>query len=113
MAMKGIRFVLAAAAALLAAGPALAQDQERGDAGKGLAYAEANCAKCHEVRRGHFDSPEPDVPSFEDIAKDEGMSEIALYAFFRTSHRNMPNFVVPPEDIADLTAYLLSIRKHP
>ncbi len=109
MPKHGIRCVLAAAA-LLAAGPALAQDRESGDAERGLAYAETNCAQCHEVRPGHFDSPEPEAPVFQDIANAEGMSAIALYAFFRTSHASMPNFVVPPDDIADLTAYLMSIR---
>ena len=101
-----------AAAALLAAGSALAQDQERGDRVRGLAYAEANCAECHEVRAGHFDSPLSDAPAFQDIANATGMSAIALYPFFRTAHRDMPNLVVPPDDITDLTAYLLSIRRH-
>ena len=97
-----------AAAALLSGGAALAQ--ERGDPERGLAYAEANCAECHEVRAGHYDSPWPESPPFEDIANADGMTEIALFAFFRTSHPNMPNFVVPPDDIQDLTAYLLSMR---
>ncbi len=110
MPRKDIRYALLAA--FLAATPALAQDQERGDAVRGLAYAEANCAACHEVRRGHFESPEPGVPAFQDIADAEGMSAIALYAFFRTAHRSMPNLIVPPEDVADLTAYLLGIRRH-
>jgi len=100
-----------AAATFLVAGPALAQDQERGDPGRGLAYAEANCTECHAVDRGRFDSPEPEAPAFQDIANAEGMTRIALYAFFRTSHASMPNFVVPPDDIADLTAYLMSIRR--
>ncbi len=100
---------LVALAVLLAAVPALAQ--QRGDRERGLAYAEANCAECHDVRRGDFDSPTPDAPPFQDIANAEGMTEIALYAFFRTSHASMPNLVVPPDDIADLTAYLLSIRR--
>ncbi len=112
MPTKDIGCVLAIAA-LLAAGPAFARDQQRGDPARGLAFAEANCAECHAVDRGHFDSPEPDVPAFQDIANAEGMSAIALYPFFRTAHRSMPNFVIPPDDIADLTAYLLSIRRKP
>ncbi len=106
--MRAISAVLAATT-FLAFTPALAE--ERGEAERGLAYAEANCAECHEVRAGHFDSPVLEAPPFQDIAKADGMSEIALYAFFRTSHANMPNLVVPPDDIADLTAYLLSMRR--
>ncbi len=111
MARNRIHCVLAAAA-FLVAGPALAQDQERGDAERGRAYAEANCAECHQTERGYFDSPNPEAPTFQDIADAEGMSAIALYPFFRTPHKDMPNFIVPPADIADLTAYLMSIRRH-
>ena len=93
---------------VLASGAAVAQ--ERGDPARGLAYAEDVCAECHEVRAGHYDSPWPESPPFEDIANDPGMTELALFAFFRTPHPNMPNLIVAPDDIADLTAYLLSIR---
>ena len=104
-----IRMCFAIAAIVVAAaGPALAQ--EAGDPERGFAYAEANCAECHETRAGHYDSPLLEAPPFEDIANDEVMTELALYAFFRTPHPNMPNFVVPPADIADLTAYLLTLR---
>ncbi len=107
MRKRQIGYVLVLAA-LVAVGAARAQ--ERGDPERGLAYAEANCSECHEVRRGRYDSPLLESPPFEDIANAVGMSEIALFAFFRTPHPNMPNFVVPPEDIADLTAYLLGMR---
>ncbi len=90
--------------------PVAALAQERGDTARGQAYAEANCAECHEVRAGHYDSPWPESPPFEDIANDPGMTELALFAFFRTPHPSMPNLIVPPDDIADLTAYLLSMR---
>lgn len=108
--MTRSRWILAALAALLAAGPALAED--RGNAERGLAYAKANCAECHDVRRNHFDSPWPESPAFQEIANADGMSRIALYAFLRTPHPTMPNLVIPADDIADLTAYLISIRKH-
>jgi mono/diheme cytochrome c family protein len=103
-----LRLAGLAAAAVIAAGPAFAQ--QRGDPDRGFAYAEANCAECHETRAGHYDSPLIEAPPFEDIANDEVMTEMALYAFFRTPHPNMPNFIVPPADIDDLTSYLLTLR---
>ncbi len=109
--MRSMDICVLAAVALLAVGPALAEEQEQGDAARGHAYATANCAECHQVERGQFDSPLPEAPAFQDIANAEGMSALALYPFFRTAHRNMPNLIVPPDDIADLTVYLLSIRR--
>ena len=108
--MKTIVFLLAAVACL-ASMPALAGAQERGDAARGLAYAQAACAECHEVSARHYDSPMFDAPAFQDIANADGMSALALFAFLRTAHRSMPNLVVPADDIADLTAYLMSIRR--
>lgn len=108
MSKRAILFAMLLAALVC---PALAQ--QRGDPTLGLAYAEVNCAECHETRAGHYDSPIFEAPPFEDIANDVGMTELALYAFFRTPHPNMPNLIVPPADIADLTAYLLSLRDTP
>ncbi len=106
----GARTLLALAAVLIAP-PAFAADQERGDPQHGRTYAEAVCAECHDVRGGHFDSPNPDAPPFQEIADTPDMTEMALYAFFRTPHASMPNLVVPSETIADLTAYLLGLRR--
>lgn len=103
--------LLTASAAVFAAfaGGALAQD--RGDPARGYAYASRNCTECHEIEAGHYDSPRLEAPPFEDIANARGMSEIALFPFFQTAHVSMPLFVVAPDDIRDLTAYILSLRE--
>ena len=83
---------------------------ELGDRDAGLAYARENCTECHAVEPNEFAGPFNDVPAFEEVANVPAMSELALVSFFQTSHEFMPNFMVPPEDIHNLIAYILSLR---
>jgi len=39
------------------------------------------------------------------------MTETALYAFLRTSHRNMPNIRLDPAEIRNVVAYILSLKR--
>jgi mono/diheme cytochrome c family protein len=91
------------------AGPA-AFAVEVGDAGRGLAYARANCSECHAVEPREMISPFPDVPPFREIANTPGISELALISFFQTPHPTMPDFIVPSADIRDLIAYFATLR---
>jgi len=36
----------------------------------------------------------------------------ALKVFLTNSHPKMPNLILTPEEIADVTAYILSLRDH-
>ncbi len=87
---------------------ALAQE---GDPKKGAEFAEKNCTGCHAVRPGQNASPLHTAPSFTAVANSPGMTSIALTAFFRTSHKNMPNFIIASKDIEDINAYILSLKE--
>ena len=39
------------------------------------------------------------------------MSITALTVWSRTTHPNMPNFIIDPKDMDDLIAYILSLRE--
>jgi hypothetical protein len=39
------------------------------------------------------------------------MSELAIKVFLRTSHPTMPNFILSPEEIDSVTAYILSLAQ--
>ncbi len=84
---------------------------EIGDPQRGYAYAEQNCAECHAIDRGDYDSPFFGAPPFSEVANVPAMSELALLSFFQTPHPTMPNLIVPPDDIRDLVAYIRSLRK--
>lgn len=96
--------------AVLAAGfcnGALAQD---GDAARGRAFVEKMCTGCHAVQPGEAASPLHTAPSFTAVADSPGLTALALGAFFRTSHKNMPNFILATKDIHDVSAYILSLK---
>jgi len=82
---------------------------EVGNPERGLDYARRICASCHAVEPGTtflFS----DIPSFEDIANSEGMSPRALVVWLTTSHPNMPDLIIPPDDMDDVIAYIMSLR---
>jgi mono/diheme cytochrome c family protein len=84
--------------------------QEVGSARQGLALAEHVCAECHAVQKQQNQSPNGDAPAFARIASVPGMSATALSAALHTSHATMPNLVLDPDHLADITAYILSLK---
>ncbi len=95
---------------VLTAVPANLCAQEVGDPQEGSAFAQRVCAACHAVEHGQPSSPNPQAPTFDAIAKTPGITEMALYAFLRTSHNTMPNLILKPDDISNVVAYLLSMK---
>jgi tetratricopeptide (TPR) repeat protein len=89
----------------------IADGEDLGDAGKGLAYARKVCATCHNVTRNELPSPHRQAPPFKRIAETPGMSVTALTVWSRTTHPTMPNLVIDPNDMDDLIAYILSLRE--
>jgi len=99
---------LAAAALLLA--PVSAAAVELGDPKLGHAYATKVCAECHEVEGVDSFSPNPDAPSFKEVANTPGMTARALAVWLRTSHPTMPDFIIKPDDMDNLISYIMSLR---
>jgi hypothetical protein len=56
-------------------------------------------------------SPNPKAPSFEAIANTPGMTLMALNVALHTSHRTMPDLIVDPAHIEELSAYLYTLKK--
>ena len=99
---------LAAMVAFLASRDSAAQ--EVGSAGRGLALAQQVCARCHGVEKQQTQSPNGDAPAFQAIASVPGMTATALSAALHTSHQTMPNLVLDPDELADIVAYILSLK---
>ncbi len=87
---------------------ALAQD--RGDVFRGRAFAENTCATCHAVAPGEKYSPIVGVAGLEEIANTPGMTALALSVWFKSPHPNMPNFMLDPNDLDNVIAYIMSLK---
>lgn len=109
-----MRIVFAVVVGLVAAlAGATAQADPAGDVERGHAFARAVCALCHAVEAGTAASPHPSAPSFERIAAEPGMTATALTVILRNPHREMPDLVIAPADLADVIAYILSLAGRP
>jgi mono/diheme cytochrome c family protein len=95
----------------LTAVSARAQD---GDAVAGHAFAREACNACHVVEAEQQEPRRIVIgPAFRDIANTRGMTAMALRVFLTTSHPKMPNLILTREEIADVSAYILSLRDRP
>jgi mono/diheme cytochrome c family protein len=88
---------------------ALAED---GNIAAGLSFAREACGACHVVEAEHQRIPRRIFigPGFRNIANTPGMNATALRVFLTTSHPKMPTPIVTPEQMADVIAYILSLR---
>ena len=83
------------------------------DAAAGRHLAEHWCSSCHAVEAGAMTPHKGGPPAFAAIANMSSTTETSLAVFLSTSHEPMPNIVLNHSQIADLSAYILSLRKKP
>jgi mono/diheme cytochrome c family protein len=101
-----MRTVLALALALIAA-PAMAAGA---DPTTGEKIAKTECASCHAIGpSAEAKSSDPKAPRFVDVAKMPSTTELSLKVFLRSSHRNMPNFILGREEVDSLASYILGL----
>ncbi len=106
--MSASRFLPAAAAAVLAfSAPALALD----DPAAGKATAMKWCASCHLVEQGQATAPAAGVPSFAAIAAKPDQTADRIAGAIVAPHPPMPDLQLSRQQIADLAAYILTLRK--
>ena len=107
--MRANQLMLAAVIALAKPGGHGA-GQEIGQSSRGLVLAQRLCAECHAVQKEYLRSPNANAPRFQAIASSPGMTATALSAALNTSHRAMPNIMLPADEQADIIAYILSLK---
>jgi mono/diheme cytochrome c family protein len=81
----------------------------QGDIAAGARFAEAQCARCHAVRKGQTQSPNRAAPAFQDIAGSPGLTATAVRIWLQSPHPSMPNVKLSEEDKDNVIAYLLSL----
>jgi mono/diheme cytochrome c family protein len=86
----------------------LAAQNSPGSVEAGRSLATQWCTGCHAVEpktMGLF------AADFAEIAKLPSTTALSLKVFLRTSHRNMPNFILQPDEANDIAAYILSLKR--
>ena len=78
-------------------------------ASEGRRLAEALCETCHAIEP-HMTGISNQAPSFEAIANRHGTTALSLKVFLKTSHENMPNLVIAPNQADALASYILSLK---
>jgi cytochrome c len=105
------RFWLAAVLLLLVVPLALAGITSKPDPVEGKALAEKLCTNCHLVGSAEQRQPaNADVPSFREIANIEGQSAGAIAGRIMMPRHPMPTIPLTKAELADLAAYILSLR---
>jgi mono/diheme cytochrome c family protein len=99
-----------ASLSLLAGGLALAGSAGRYDPFKGRDLAKQLCANCHIVD-SQQEQGLADVPSFNEIANKEGQTAGAIMAHIMLPKHPMPTIPLTQDELSDLAAYILSMRK--
>ena len=89
--------------------PGIVCAADMGDPQRGLVYAKKACSECHAVEKGEV-SPNIKAPSFGAVADSPGMTKRALVVWLQSSHHaTMPNFMIAPDDLDNVIAYIMSL----
>ena len=81
------------------------------DVTEGDRLAHTLCVNCHVVDT-HGPAIRTDrVPSFSWIANQKGLTSTTLPAWLITAHERMPDFNLTRDEIRQVSAYILSLRK--
>jgi len=104
-------FCLVSALTLSMASAQVVPAPSAGNPKAGRDFALRNCTGCHVVSARQLTPPGvANAPSFQAVANMRSTTEMSLHAFFSTPHPKMPNFILPPNEEADVIAYILSLR---
>ncbi len=85
--------------------------QEIGDAAAGRHLAETWCSTCHVVTPTTQRGASNGAPTFAANARKKSTTPLSLRAFLQTPHERMPDLHLSRDEIDDLTAYILSLRR--
>ena len=83
-----------------------------GDLEAGRTFALKSCSECHVVDDTRQVRASDSVPSFAAIAGDRKATAKTLRTFLQAPHGQMPDFILTREEIDNVIAYIVSLRRH-
>lgn len=92
--------------ALISDQPAFAQNVEAGGQ-----IAKTWCAGCHLIGRTDQKIANDATPSFASIARMNSTTSTSLEVFLSTPHAKMPDYTLTRDEIRNVSAYIMSLRK--
>lgn len=98
---------LAAVLFYMALTPQFAQAQ---DIEAGRAIATRWCSNCHNVTAGGGTATDR-IPSFLSISQMSSTTLMSLTVFLQTPHNRMPDFNLTRREIADVSSYILDLKR--
>ena len=110
--LHGAIVILLAAAALLLIRLHRAEGAS-GDAhsaSQGHRLAETLCKECHVIDANTAGTAGA-APDFVAIANQPSTTELSLKVFLASSHRDMPNLILSPEQADVLVSYILGLKR--
>jgi mono/diheme cytochrome c family protein len=69
------------------------------------------CSNCHLVGTGDQQQANADIPSFREIANKEGQTAGSIMAHIVVPKHPMPSIPLTQGELADLAAYILTLRE--
>ena len=97
--------ILLLGTAVAQAGPVTSEP----DPAHGKDLAGRLCSNCHLVG-GQQEQANADIPSFHEIANKEGQTEGTIMAHIVVPKHPMPTIPLTKNELADLAAYIMSLR---
>jgi mono/diheme cytochrome c family protein len=80
------------------------------DSSHGKELAARLCSNCHLVGNGTQQEANADIPSFHEIGNRQGQTAGAIMAHIMLPKHPMPVIPLTKSELADLAAYILSLR---
>ena len=80
------------------------------DPAHGKDLAGSLCSNCHLVGGGEQEHANADIPSFREIANQEVQTEGTIMAHIVLPKHPMPTIPLTKSELADLAAYIMSLR---
>ena len=109
---KRVQFATIGGVMLLLLGGGVTYAQPRPDTQRGHELASRVCKACHAIDRESSGSVQADVPSFAVIASRPWANAEYVAARIMHPHPQMPGIPLTTQEIRDVTAYILSLKRN-